>query len=68
MLILVRRVGETIVIGDDIRIVVLEVKRNQVCLGIEAPYEVPVHRSEIYDRIQDEKKNPCVVEINDDFG
>ncbi len=56
MLILVRRVGESIIIGDDIRITIVGVNRNQIRLGIEAPLEVPVHRSEIYDRIQDEKQ------------
>ncbi len=51
MLILTRRVGETVRIGDDVSLTVLGVKGNQVRLGIEAPREVAVHREEIYQRI-----------------
>ncbi len=54
MLILTRRVGETVRIGDDVSITVLGVKGNQVRLGIDAPREVAVHREEIYQRILDE--------------
>jgi len=56
MLILTRRVGETLMIGDDITVTVLAVKGSQVRLGVEAPREVEVHREEVYRRIQDEKK------------
>ncbi len=55
MLILTRRIGETIMIGDHVTVSVLGVKGNQVRLGIEAPKDVQVHRSEIYERIQREK-------------
>lgn len=54
MLVLTRKSGEGIRIGDDIRLVVVEIKDNQVKLGIEAPHELPVHREEIYLKIQEE--------------
>ncbi len=58
MLILTRKVGETLVIGNEIKITVLGYKANQVRLGIEAPPDVTVHREEIYQKIQnDETKN-----------
>ncbi len=55
MLILTRRVGETLMVGDDVSITVLGVKGNQVRIGVDAPREVAVHREEIYQRIQNEK-------------
>jgi carbon storage regulator len=57
MLILTRRVGETVMIGDDVTITVLGVKGNQVRVGINAPKNVAVHREEIYERIKREQHN-----------
>ena len=55
MLILTRRTGENLRIGDDIEIKVLEMKGSQIRLGIQAPKHVTVHREEVYQRIQSEK-------------
>ena len=60
MLILTRRVGETLMVGDDVTITVLGIKGNQVRIGVNAPKDIAVHREEIYLRIQDQ------VESDDD--
>ncbi|MDG2915653.1 carbon storage regulator CsrA [Bisgaard Taxon 10/6] len=52
MLILTRKAGETVLIGDDISITILNIRGNQVKIGIEAPKDVTVHREEIYERIK----------------
>lgn len=54
MLVLTRKVGQSIVIGDEIEVVVLEVRGEQVRVGIRAPKDVTVHRKEVYDQIQGE--------------
>ena len=55
MLILTRRVGETLMIGDEVTVTVLGVKGNQVRIGVNAPRDVTVHREEIYERIKQEQ-------------
>ncbi len=63
MLILTRRVGETLMIGDDIKATVLGVRGNQVRIGVTAPKETAVHREEIYDRIQEDKKKAAASNV-----
>ena len=55
MLILTRRVGETVMIGDEVTVTILGVKGNQVRVGVNAPKEIAVHREEIYERIKNEE-------------
>ena len=56
MLILTRRVGETLMIGEEVTVTVLGVKGNQVRIGVNAPKDVAVHREEIYERIKREEE------------
>lgn len=56
MLILTRRIGETLMVGDDVTITLLGIKGNQARIGVNAPKEIAVHREEIYERIQREKQ------------
>ena len=56
MLILTRRIGEKLMIGDEISVTILGVKGNQVRLGVHAPEDVAIHREEIFDRIREEKR------------
>ena len=58
MLILTRRVGESLIVGDDITVTVLGVKGNQVRIGVNAPRDVSVHREEIYNRIHEDDDPP----------
>ncbi|MEE3259312.1 MAG: carbon storage regulator CsrA [Candidatus Latescibacterota bacterium] len=56
MLVLTRKAGESIVIGSEIRVTILELQGRQVRLGIEAPSEISIHRGEVYERIREENE------------
>ena len=64
MLILTRKVGEAVSIGDDIQISVVEIKGTQVKLGIQAPKSIEVHREEIYQKIQEENRRAALIQAD----
>jgi len=61
MLILTRRVGEKLIIGDDVTVTILSLKGNQIRVGIDAPRSIKVHREEVFQRIQKERETLSVV-------
>jgi carbon storage regulator len=65
MLILTRKLGQSVTIGDDIKVTVLDIHGRQVRLGITAPHKITVHREEIYQRIQEENKRAAMVNSDD---
>ncbi|HRI44122.1 MAG TPA: carbon storage regulator CsrA [Fimbriimonadaceae bacterium] len=65
MLVLTRKVNQSIIIGDDVEVVVLEVRGEQVRLGIRAPKDVTVHRKEIYEQIQEENRQAAKTRTED---
>jgi carbon storage regulator len=62
MLVLTRRTGEVVTIGDDIEVVVIDIKGKQIRLGIKAPEELKVHRKEVYERLKELEHNQQVEE------
>ena len=68
MLVLTRKVGESIQVGDDIRLTVLSVQGQNVKIGIQAPRSVTVHRKEIYERIVEENKRAAMVPVEEKTG
>jgi carbon storage regulator len=65
MLILTRKIGETLMIGDQVEVTILSIKGNQVRIGVNAPKDIPVHREEIYDRIKREQAGGADVAQDD---
>jgi carbon storage regulator CsrA len=68
MLILTRRVGEKLIIGEDVTVTILSLKGNQIRIGIDAPRSVKVHRQEVYERIQKERETLSVVATTRSFS
>jgi len=64
LLVLTRKIGESITIGHEIKIIVLDIKGKQVKIGIDAPPYIPVHRLEVYKKIQEENMRAAKAEIN----
>ena len=65
MLILTRKIGETVAIGDEVKVQVVEVKGRQVRLGITAPVALAVHREEVFQRIQEQNRRSTEVALSD---